>query len=45
VTNTELPAVITRLVAAVNDHELSMTDIEASVRRMAKAKALNLCGN
>lgn len=44
VTNTEVPAVLDRLVAAVTNHELSMDNIDASVRRMAKAKALSLCG-
>ena len=45
VTNTEVPAVLNRLVAAVDDHELSMPNIDASLRRMAKAKALNRCGH
>lgn len=45
VTNTEVPAVLDRLVAAVANHELSTTKIDDSVRRMAKVKALNRCGH
>jgi beta-N-acetylhexosaminidase len=45
VTNTEVPAVLDRLVAAVANHELSVANIDDSVRRMAKAKALNRCGH
>jgi beta-N-acetylhexosaminidase len=45
VTNTEVPAVLDRLVAALANHELSMANIDASVRRMAKAKAMNRCGH
>ena len=43
VTNSEVPAVLDRLVAALANHELSMANIDASVRRMAKAKALSGC--
>jgi beta-glucosidase-like glycosyl hydrolase len=43
VTNTEVPAVLDRLVAALANHELSMANIDASLRRMAKAKALSGC--
>jgi beta-N-acetylhexosaminidase len=43
VTNTELPAVLDRLVAALDKGELKTPQIEASVQRMAKAKALNRC--
>ena len=46
VTTTEVPAVLDRLQSAVADGELSMPKIEASVRRMAKAKAFgSRCGH
>ena len=45
VTNTEVSAVLDRLVAAVTNHELSMAKIDDSVRRMAKVKATNRCGH
>ncbi|WP_083746428.1 glycoside hydrolase family 3 N-terminal domain-containing protein [Mycobacterium terramassiliense] len=45
VSTTAVPAVLDRLVSALNDGELSMPDIEASVRRMAAAKAFDSpCG-
>ncbi|ORB10864.1 glycoside hydrolase family 3 N-terminal domain-containing protein [Mycobacterium noviomagense] len=43
VSTTEVPAVLDRLVAALADGELSAPKIDASVRRMAEAKALNHC--
>jgi len=43
VTDTEIPAVLDRLEAAVDKHELTMANIDASVRRMAKAKAVSGC--
>jgi beta-N-acetylhexosaminidase len=43
VSDTEVPAVLDRLVAALDHHELNIADIDASVRRMAKAKALSGC--
>jgi len=46
VSTTAVPAVLDRLVSALNDGELSMPNIEASVRRMAAAKAFNSpCGH
>jgi beta-N-acetylhexosaminidase len=42
-TNTEIPSVLDRLVAALAHNELSMPRIDTSVRRMAEAKALNRC--
>ena len=45
VTNTEVSAVLDRLEAAVKDHKLNIDKINDSVRRMAKAKALNRCGH
>lgn len=45
VTNTEIPAVLDRLEAALDHHELSMADVDASVRRMATVKAMNRCGH
>ena len=45
VTTTEVPAVLDRLVAALDRHELKMANIEASVRRMAAAKAFSRCGH
>jgi beta-N-acetylhexosaminidase len=45
VTNTEVPAVLDRLEAAVDHHELSMANVDASVRRMATVKAMNRCGH
>jgi beta-N-acetylhexosaminidase len=44
VTTTEVPAVLDRLVMALDRHELNKDKIEASVRRMAVAKAFSLCG-
>lgn len=45
VSTTAVPAVLDRLVSALNAGELSMPNIEASVRRMAAAKALDApCG-
>jgi len=45
VSTTAVPAVLDRLVSALADGELSMPNIEASVRRMAAAKAFNSpCG-
>ncbi len=45
VSTTAVPAVLDRLVSAVNAGELSMPSIDASVRRMAAAKAFNSpCG-
>ncbi len=45
VSTTAVPAVLDRLVSALNAGELSMPNIEASVRRMAAAKAFNApCG-
>jgi beta-glucosidase-like glycosyl hydrolase/serine/threonine protein kinase len=41
VTTTEVPVVLDRLQAAVAGGELSMTSVDASVLRMATAKALN----
>jgi beta-N-acetylhexosaminidase len=43
VTDTEVPKVLDRLISALDGGELSMPKIEASVRRMAEAKALNSC--
>lgn len=43
VTNTEVPKVLDRLVAALAAGELQAPEIDASVRRMAEAKALNRC--
>jgi beta-N-acetylhexosaminidase len=45
VSTTEVPAVLDRLVAALANGELSTPKIDASVRRMAKAKALSQCGH
>ncbi|MGO9350186.1 MAG: glycoside hydrolase family 3 N-terminal domain-containing protein [Mycobacterium sp.] len=46
VTTTEVPAVLDRLVSALAGGELRMPNIDASVRRMAAAKALNSrCGH
>lgn len=45
VTNTEVPAVLDRLEAALDHHELSMDNVDASVRRMATVKAMNRCGH
>jgi beta-N-acetylhexosaminidase len=45
VTDTDVPGVLDRLVAAVDHHELSMDKVEASVRRMAMVKAMNRCGH
>ncbi len=46
VSTTAVPAVLDRLVSALNAGELSLPDIEASVRRMAAAKAFNSpCGH
>ncbi|OBI51451.1 glycoside hydrolase family 3 N-terminal domain-containing protein [Mycobacterium sp. E787] len=46
VSTTAVPAVLDRLVSALNDGELSLPSIEASVRRMAAAKAFNSpCGH
>ncbi|MGH3554814.1 MAG: glycoside hydrolase family 3 N-terminal domain-containing protein, partial [Mycobacterium sp.] len=42
-TNTEVPAVLDRLEAALAHHELSMPKIDAAVQRIAEAKALNRC--
>jgi beta-N-acetylhexosaminidase len=44
VTNTEVPAVLDRLEAALDHHELSMDNVDAAVRRMATVKAMNRCG-
>ncbi len=43
VTDTEVSAVLDRLVTALAHNELSMKNIDASVRRMAEAKALSTC--
>ncbi len=43
VTDTEVSAVLDRLVAALAHNELSMRNIDASVRRMAEVKALGRC--
>lgn len=47
VTTIEVPAVLDRLQSALAAHELSLPNIEASVQRMAKAKAAfdPRCGN
>jgi beta-N-acetylhexosaminidase len=45
VSTTEVPAVLDRLVAALANGELSTPKIDASVLRMAKAKALSQCGH
>ncbi|ORW30689.1 beta-glucosidase [Mycobacterium paraense] len=46
VSTTAVPAVLDRLVSALNAGELSMPNIEASVRRMAAAKAFDSpCGH
>ncbi|MBW0016713.1 MAG: glycoside hydrolase family 3 protein [Mycobacterium sp.] len=46
VSTTAVSAVLDRLVQAVNAKELDITKVEASVRRMAAAKALNSqCGH
>lgn len=46
VSTTEVPAVLNRLELALARGELSMPNIDASVRRMAAAKALNTrCGH
>ena len=45
VTNTEVPAVLDGLEAAVNNHKLNIDKINDSVRRMAKVKAMNRCGH
>jgi beta-N-acetylhexosaminidase len=45
VTNTEVSAVLDRLVAAVTNHDLNIDNINESVRRMAKVKGMNRCGN
>ena len=45
VTTTEVPAVLDRLVSALAGGELRMPNIDASVRRMAAAKAvISRCG-
>jgi beta-N-acetylhexosaminidase len=41
ITTTEVPAVLDRLESAVNGHELSIANVDASVRRMAATKAFN----
>lgn len=38
VTNSDVPAVLDRLVAALANHELSVANIDASVRRMARPR-------
>lgn len=43
VTDTEVSAVLDRLVAALAHNELSMPKVDASVRRMAEAKSLSGC--
>jgi beta-N-acetylhexosaminidase len=45
VSSAEIPAVLERLEAAVNNHELDIANIDDSVRRMAKAKAFNRCSH
>lgn len=47
ITTTQVPAVLDRLESAVAADELSMTNVEASVRRMAAAKAAfgSTCGH
>jgi beta-N-acetylhexosaminidase len=45
VTDTEVPAVLDRLDAALDHHELNMDNVDASVRRMATVKAMNRCGH
>jgi beta-N-acetylhexosaminidase len=44
VSSAEVPAVLDRLVAALDGHELSMANVDQSVRRMAKAKGFSRCG-
>ena len=47
ITTTEVPAVLNRLESALAAGELSLPKIEASVQRMAKAKAAfgSRCGH
>jgi beta-N-acetylhexosaminidase len=45
VTTAEVPAVLDRLVTAFERHDLNKDKIEASVRRMAAAKAFSRCGH
>jgi beta-N-acetylhexosaminidase len=45
ITTTEVPPVLKRLQAAVVSGELKMANIDASVQRMATAKAFNRCGH
>ena len=46
ITTAEVPTVLDRLLSAQADGELSMTNIDASVQRMAKAKAFSSgCGH
>ncbi|MGC2345012.1 MAG: glycoside hydrolase family 3 N-terminal domain-containing protein [Mycobacterium sp.] len=45
VTTTEVPAALDRLQSAVAAGDLKMANIDASVRRMAAAKAFSRCGH
>jgi beta-N-acetylhexosaminidase len=45
ITTTEVPAVLDRLLKALASGDLSMPNIDASVLRMAAAKALSGCGH
>jgi beta-N-acetylhexosaminidase len=45
VTNTEVSKVLDGLVAAVTDHKLNIDNVNESVRRMAKVKAMDRCGH
>jgi beta-N-acetylhexosaminidase len=45
VSDTEVPAVLDRLVVALDSHELNIAKIDDSVRRMAKAKGFARCGS
>jgi beta-N-acetylhexosaminidase len=45
VSTAEVVAVLDRLEAALGNHELSMANVDASVRRMANAKAFSSCGH
>ena len=45
VSTTDVAAVLDRLDAALGNHELSMPIVDASVRRMANAKAFSSCGH
>jgi beta-N-acetylhexosaminidase len=45
VSTAEVAAVLDRLEAALGNHELNMANVDASVRRMANAKAFSGCGH